>query len=167
MFTAPSAIATILVKNLTIHLKCLVFLPPLFSPSTNFISFLLIPKFPLIQSRSHPANSSAILIFLNHVLPCSKPLPTQKSHINVPSIQTQTEYLFDAAPRHLQFCLPRYSCYDYHYYSWCCCVSACLLHNSSPHNIRSSTSKQYTVLPIGYRGSPGIKTASAAGLTGI
>lgn len=79
MFTAPSAIATILVKNLTIHLKCLVFLPPLFSPSTNFISFLLIPKFPLIQSRSHPANSSAILIFLNHVLPCSKPLPTQKS----------------------------------------------------------------------------------------
>jgi len=46
-------------------------------------------------------------------------------------------------------------------------LSACLLHDSSPHNIGSSTSQQHAALPVVDCGSPGIKTASAAGLTGI
>lgn len=47
------------------------------------------------------------------------------------------------------------------------CLAACLLRVFSPHNIGPSTGQQYTVLAVGYCGSPGIKAASAAGLTGI
>lgn len=46
-------------------------------------------------------------------------------------------------------------------------VDVFILHDFFPHNIGFSTGQQYTALPIADCGSPSVKAASAAGLTGI